>query len=95
MHVNYIEWHTHPLRSQAWFDSWGPAIDRALAAGAEVSYLTRNTDDPLHFRQVSIWRNREDFETYWYSDEVSKMRAEAVDLYNKPVLPVWHSLVGE
>ncbi len=94
MHVNYIEWHTHPARSERWFQVWRPALDKALAAGAEVAYLTRNGDDPLHFRQVSIWRDRADFEAYWYSEEISALRAEASDYFNKPLLPVWHSLLG-
>ena len=34
---------------------WHPALDRALAHGAVTCYLTRNIDDPLHFRQVSVW----------------------------------------
>ena len=51
-------------------------------------------EDPLHFRQASLWESHDDFDRYWYSDEVSAFREEAVNYYNKPVLPVWHSLIA-
>ena len=54
-YVNFIEWHTHPFRSDRWYAIWQAALDRALAFGATSSYLTRSTDDPLHFRQVTHW----------------------------------------
>ncbi len=95
MHVNYIEWRTHPFRSDRWLEIWRPALERALAFGASACYLTRNVDDPLHFRQVTIWDDREDFERYWASNEVSALRQEALSYYNKPVLMVWHSMTAE
>lgn len=95
MHVNFIEWHTHPFRSDRWFEIWRPALDRALAFGASASYLTRNIEDPLHFRQVTVWERKADFERYWASDEITALREEALSYFNKPVLPVWHSLAGD
>ena len=95
MEVNYIEWRTHPFRAERWLETWRPALDRALAYGARSCWLTRNVDDPLHFRQVSAWQRREDFERYWYSDEVSAIREEAINYYNKPVMVVWHSIAAE
>jgi len=94
-HVNYIEWHVHRFRSDRWFEIWRPALDRALAFGASACYLTRNGEDPLHFRQVSTWERREDFERYWYSPELASLREAALNYFNKPLLPVWHSLVAD
>jgi quinol monooxygenase YgiN len=93
IHVNYIDWRIHPFRAERWYEIWRPALDRALAFGARSCYLTRNADDPLHFRQVSTWENRDDFERYWYSNEVSEMREAALNYFNKPVQPAWHSLI--
>ena len=95
MHVNYIEWFVVPFRADRWLEAWRPALDRALAAGASASYLTRDIDNPLHFRQVSVWRDKTDFENYWYSDEISALRQDALKYYHKPLLPTWHSLAGE
>jgi len=65
-----------------------------LAFGSTSWSLTRSIDDPLHIRQTAVWESHDDFERYWYSDEVSAAREEAINYYGKPVLPDWHSLVG-
>lgn len=94
-HINFIDWHTHPFRSDRWLETWRPALDRALAFGASSCYLTRSIDDPLLFRQVSVWDNKEDFERYWASDEIRTLRETALSYFNKPLLPAWHSVAGE
>jgi heme-degrading monooxygenase HmoA len=94
MHVNFIEWRVHPFRRDRFLAIWTPALDRALAFGAKEAYLTRNYEDPLHLRQVTTWESRDDFDRFWASDEVSALRQEAINYYNKPVLPVWHVLIG-
>lgn len=94
-YINFIEWHTHPFRSDRWYAIWQASLDRALAYGATGSYLTRNIDDPLHFRQVTHWRDKDDFERFWASDEISALRQEAFNYFNKPVVHVWHRLVAD
>jgi hypothetical protein len=93
--VNYIDWHTNPFRADHWLEIWRPALDRALAFGATASYVTRSEDDPLHFRQVSVWERRADFERYWASDELSALREEALPYFHKPLLPYWHALTAD
>jgi hypothetical protein len=92
--VCYIDWHVHPFRAEAWLEVWEPAAERAMAFGAKTWGLTRAIDDPLHFRQASVWDDRESFERYWYSDEVAAVRESVMNLYNKPLLPSWHSVVA-
>jgi hypothetical protein len=95
VYVNFVDWHTHPFRSERWLETWRPALDRALSFGASSCYLTRSEDDPLHFRQVSTWDHKEDFELYWFSDEIAALREQVFQYYNKPVFPVWHSVAAE
>jgi heme-degrading monooxygenase HmoA len=95
MHVNYIDWHVIPFRAEQFLEAWRPAIDRALAAGATACYVTRDVDDPLHFRQVSVWERTEDFEAWWASDEIAEIRRQAMSYYHKPVLPNWHTLSAQ
>jgi heme-degrading monooxygenase HmoA len=92
--IVYIEWHVHAFRAERWYEIWEPAAARAMAFGAKGWSLTRNVEDPLHFRQASVWESRDDFERYWYSDEIAAVRQEALNYYNKPLLPVWHTLVA-
>lgn len=95
MHVNNIDWIVTPFRADRWFEIWHPALDRALAAGASACYLTRSIDNPLAFRQVSVWEDKADFDDYWASDEISALREKALPYFHKPLLPTWHALVGE
>ena len=92
--VCYIDWHVTPFRADRFLEIWTPAAARVLAFGATSWSLTRSIDDPLHIRQTAVWESHDDFERYWYSDEVSAAREEAINYYGKPVLPDWHSLVG-
>ena len=94
-YVNYIDWHVHPFRADRWLEIWLPALERARAFGASRCYLTRDIDDPLHFRLVSFWDDKEDFERYWFSDELARTREAAVNYFNKPLLPGWSSMVAE
>lgn len=88
--VNVIDWHVHPFRAERWYAAWMPAFERAGAFGATSSSMTRAEDDPLHFRQTTVWESRDDFDRYWSSDAVASARQEALNYYNKPVLPTWH-----
>ena len=92
--VCFIDWHVHPMRADRWLKTWKPNAERVMTFGAHAWGLTRSTEDPLLFRQASVWSDRADFERYWFSDEISAAREEILNLYNKPVLPVWHTLVG-
>ena len=95
MHINYIDWHMTPFRAERWLEIWAPALDRALAFGASSCYLSRSEDDPLHFRQVSRWEDRDDFERYWASDELAALREAAISYYHKPIVTGWHSLAAD
>ena len=92
--VNVIDWGVHPCRADSSFEAWRPAAARALSFGAASWSLTRSIDDPLHFRQTSVWDRREDFERYWASDEVATVREQIINYYNKPLLPTWHTLIA-
>jgi heme-degrading monooxygenase HmoA len=91
--ICYIDWHVTPFRADRFIEVWRPAAGRAMAFGAKSWSLTRNTEDPLHVRQSAVWERREDFERYWYSEEISAAREQLINYYSIPILPVWHSLV--
>lgn len=90
----YLDWHITPFRADRWLEAWAPAAARVLAFGAKSWTLSRAIDDPSLFRQGSVWEDREDFERYWYSDEIAAMRERVIELYDKPLLPSWHRLIG-
>ena len=45
-------------------NAWEPGAARAMAFGAKSWSLTRSTDDPLLFRQASVWEDRADFDRH-------------------------------
>jgi quinol monooxygenase YgiN len=92
--VAVIDWHVHPFRADRWLEAWRPAAARAMAFGASEWSLTRSVNDPLHFRQTSVWDDPEDFERYWASDEVTTVREQVLNLYNKPLAISWHDLMA-
>jgi hypothetical protein len=88
-----IPWHVTPFRTERWLELWWPAAARMPAFGAKSWSLLRSTDDPLLFRQNAVWETRTDFERYWYSKEIDAARERIIDLYDKPLLPEWHTLL--
>ncbi len=94
LEVNYIDFHVTPFRADRFFAIWESAAARSLAFGAKSWKISRSEEDPLLFRQETIWDDRADFERYWYSEELEKKRREAINYYGKPLLPSWHSLVA-
>jgi hypothetical protein len=92
--VCVLDWHIAPFRADRWLERWEPAAARMPAFGARSWSLTRSIDDPLAFRQSSVWENRSDFERYWFSEEIEKARTAVIDLYDLPLLPTWHTLLA-
>ncbi len=89
-----LDWHISPLRADRFLDFWEPAAARMPAFGATSWSLTRSTEDTNYFQQSAVWEKRSDFERYWYSEEIERARESIIDLYDKPLLPVWHILIA-
>lgn len=89
-----ILWHATPFRGDKFEDAWTPAARAALDYGASSWALMRSKDDPLDFMQLASFPDKKAFERYWYSEEMSENRAEAMGLYEVPILPVWFRVVG-
>ncbi len=89
-----IDWHINPFKAERWYGAWYPALERARGFGADSVALTRSEDDPLHFRQTTLWESRADFESYWTCDELTALRQATINWYNKPLYPTWHTLLA-
>ncbi len=92
--LNFLDFHVTPMRAERFFEIWEPAAARSLSFGAKSWKISRSVDDPLLFRQETVWDKRADFERYWFSEELDKKRQEAINYYGKPLLPEWHQLVA-
>jgi hypothetical protein len=87
--VVLIAWHANPFRGDKFEDAWRPAAAAAIDYGASYWAFMRSKDDPLDFVQLAAFRNKTEFERYWYSEEIAEARAEAMGLFQVPVLPLW------
>ena len=85
----FIMWHVNPFRGDKFEDAWRPAAAAALDYGATYWAFMRSKDDPLDFMQIAAFRDKTEFERYWFSEEIAEARAEAMGLFQVPVLPMW------
>ncbi len=91
--VNAIDWHIAPWRADRWLELWWPAAERMPAFGAKSWSLTRSIDDPLAFRQSSSGRTAPT-SSVTGTPERSRRASGVIDLYDKPLLPAWHTLLA-
>jgi hypothetical protein len=89
-----IRWAANPLRGDKFEEAWAPVAEAALDYGATYWALLRSLEGQLDFIQHAIFPTKLDFERYWYSEEVAEARALTQGLYQVPVLPVFHAIVG-
>ena len=87
--VVVILWHANPFRGDKFEDAWRPAAAAAIDYGANYWAFLRSKDDPLDFMQIAAFRDKTEFERYWFSEEIAEARAEAMGLFQVPVLPMW------
>jgi hypothetical protein len=92
--VVFILWHANPFRGDKFEDAWRPAAAAALDYGASWWAFYRSKDDPLDFTQVAIFEDKQQFERYWYSEQLAEARAEASGLFQVPVTPIWQRVVA-
>ena len=89
-----IKWVANPFRGDKFEAAWRPAAEAALDFGATGWAFFRASDGLLDFTQYAFFPSKLDFERYWYSDEISEARTEAAGLYQVPLLPTFHRIVG-
>ena len=89
-----IRWIANPMRGDKFEAVWLPVAEAALDYGATYWAFLRSQEGQLDFFQHAIFPTKLDFERYWYSEEVAEARVQAQGLYQVPVLPVFHEIVG-
>ena len=89
-----IIWHANPFRGDKFAKVWEPAAEAALDYGASYWALLRAHEGGQDFIQHAIFDSQADFDRYWYSEEIAQARVGASGLYQVPVLPEYHTIVG-
>ena len=89
-----VRWVANPLRGDRFETIWTPVAERALDYGAYAYAFFRARQDQAVFTQLAFFDSELDFERYWSSREVSEARIRATGLFQVPVHPEWHAIVG-
>jgi hypothetical protein len=89
-----IRWNINPFRAEQFEAAWRRPAEAVLDYGATAWAFLHCKDDPLQFVQLAAFPDKVAFDRYWLSEEIAEARAEASGLYQVPVLPVWHELLG-
>jgi hypothetical protein len=89
-----IKWAINPFRGDRFEQAWRPVAEAALDYGATAWALLRSTDGTLEFTQYALFPDKDDFDRYWYSEEVADVRVAIAGYYQVPLLPTFHRVVG-
>jgi hypothetical protein len=88
-----IDYILTPFRAQRFVDLYRPAIARPLSYGATGYLFYRSEDDSDHFVHMSFWEERTAFDRWWFSREMTDIRAAVVGLHDLPLTPHWHTIL--
>jgi hypothetical protein len=90
-----ITWHANPLRGDRFAEVWLPSAESVVDYGAEWWGFFRAYEGGADFIQAAIFPSKHDFERYWYSARIAQARAQASGLFQIPVLPEFHRILGQ
>lgn len=92
--VVVVPWVANPFRGERFAEMWLPSAAAAVRYGAHGWAFFRAKEGMLDFMQLAYFDEKIDFERYWYSEEISAARTQAAGLFQVPVLPEFHQVVG-
>jgi len=90
----YVKWIANPLQGDRFEEVWLPAAEAVLDYGATGWAFFRAKDGMLDFAQWAFLPTKEQWESYWYSDEIGEVRAKAVGMFQVPILPTYWKIAG-
>ncbi|WP_143038692.1 hypothetical protein [Thermoleophilum album] len=89
-----IKWHANTFRGDELEAHLKRLAPLALEYGARWWLLYRALEAGLDFVQLAEFDRKEDFDRYWYSDEVGAIRERALGTFQVPLIPSFHQVVG-
>ena len=90
----HVRWVANPFQGDKFEAVWLPAAEAVLDYGATGWAFFRAKDGMLDFMQWAFVPTKDEWDRYWYSDEIGEVRAQAVGLHQVPILPTFHEIVG-
>ena len=91
--VVHIPWYATVFRGDKLEQALEIIAPISLRYGATDYAIHRSRDDRYRFLQMSTFKDKLDWERYWYGDEFSAWRADFSSYYQVPVVYIWNDLV--
>jgi hypothetical protein len=89
-----VPWAINPFRGDKFEQIWTPAAEAALDYGATGWALFRSQEGQLDFTQLAFFSDKADWDRYWYSEELAEAKVAVQNMYQVPLLPTFHTVVG-
>jgi hypothetical protein len=93
--VVQLRWVANPFRGDRFAEGWLPAAEAVVDYGATAWGFYRAMDGRLDFLQTATFPAKAHWERYWYSEQISEIRALLAGTYQVPLLPSFHEVLGE
>jgi hypothetical protein len=91
----HIPWYATGFRGDDFAEALAEISAASTRYGATAHTVFRSRDDRYKFLQVVHFDDKDDWERYWYGDEMNQWRAEHSSWYQVPVLYVWNDVVAQ
>jgi hypothetical protein len=91
--IVHIPWYATVFRGDSLEAALKEIAPVALRYGATEFGVHRGRDDSYKFLQMSYFKDKSDFERYWYGEEFTLWRADCSSWYQVPVLYAWNDVV--
>jgi len=89
-----VPWAINPFRGDKFEQIWTPAAEAVLDFGATGWALFRSQEGQLDFTQHAYFPTKAGWDQYWYSDEIAEAKVAVQGMYQVPLLPTFHTVVG-
>ncbi len=92
--VVHIPWYATVFRGDKLAAAVCEVAPLALRYGATQYRVHRSVDDKYKLTQMAWFDSKLDWERYWEGPEMTAFRARCSNMYQVPVLYVWHEEIA-
>ncbi len=93
--VVHIPWYATAFRGDKLAEALAEVTPLAVRYGATAYTVHRSADDRYKMLQTVAFESHEDWEAFWYGEEMTRMRAVTSGWYQIPLQYAWHDVVTE
>jgi quinol monooxygenase YgiN len=93
VHVATLQFQVTPFRAERFAQAYLPAVPTVMDRGASGYCFYRSEQEPERFTHISYWRDKGDFDQWWFGRSMQQVRRELSGIVELPAVPVWHTVL--